>query len=247
MPHRLTLASAALAAGCATTRPAPIVPLPSAPRLEIPFLAPDQTPQGIGRALDGAIEACDAALNRVAAVPDDERTFANTVDAIEQAVADYTDAAQRLQIWKDLHTDKAVRDAAAEAEEKSGQYLVKLAARRDLYKAVVAWQERRGKSEVLDAQQRRLVEIMLRDFRRSGMALDDAQLARLVDVRSRLATLATEFSKNLGEDLTSIEATAAELAGVPELPRAAQEERRQVHRDDQVPRLHARHGEREER
>lgn len=67
----------------------------------------------------------------------------------------------------------------------------------------------------LDAVDKRLIEISMRDFRRNGLALSEDKRAQLVQVRQKLAELATQFSSNLDENTDSIEATKEELAGMP--------------------------------
>jgi thimet oligopeptidase len=190
--------------------------LESPTRQMVPLLDHHQTPAGLRAKVDAALEACTAELSKLVAIPPEQRTFTNTVEALEESVARALDVIQRLTIWKELHLDPQVREAAAEAEEKASKYFVELSARRDLYAAVKAWEEGPGKQVQLDPQQQRLLSITLRDFRRSGLALDDASLAKLVDLRRRLASLSTEFSKHLNEDVSSVEVSAEELAGVPE-------------------------------
>jgi len=190
--------------------------LTSAPRTTLLPLDPQQSPEGLKAQVRAAKAACERDLATVAALKPEQRTFANTVEALEEAVARFVESTSRLTIWKELHTDKAVRDAAGEAEELSSQFLVQVASRRDLYAAIKAWQEGPGKSAKLDAQQARLLELTLRDFRRSGLALDDARLARLVELRTKLASLQVEFSKNLNEDITTLAFSRDQLAGMTE-------------------------------
>lgn len=224
---RLASPLVAALAACATTpsssRPsaadvasAPVSVMSASPRVAVPLLEFDLAPDLIAQRLTVAISESDAKLAAVVALPAAQRTFANTPEAIEQAIAGFWDTAQRLQILKDIHTDPKVREVAAAAEEKAGQYGVKTSARRDLYLAVKAWIDGPGKSETLDAQQQRLIELALRDYRRNGLELDDAGLARLVGLRTRLTTLSTEFQKHLNENTDSIEVSEAELAGMPE-------------------------------
>lgn len=190
-------------------------PMQSLPRKPVAMLDHKLPPAQITSTLEQAIADCDAALARVTALKDPERTFANTVEAMEHAVATFLDRAYRLQILKDIHPDADVRNAAAAVEEKSSQYAVKIGSRRDLYAALKGWQANAGKTESLDPQQARLLELFQRDFRRNGLELDDKGLARLVELRTRLASLSTEFSKHLNENTDGIEVTAAELEGVP--------------------------------
>src|SRR3954470_7017872 len=65
-------------------------------------------------------------------------------------------------------------------------------------------------------QDRRLVELMMRDFHRAGVDLSDEQREKLVALRSRLAELQTRFSSNLDEDTTSVQMTREELDGMPD-------------------------------
>jgi thimet oligopeptidase len=188
----------------------------SAPRrLAVPPLDHDVKPEALGQRLDAAIAACDRALAEVVAVPDAQHRFANTVEAIEQSVATFSDATMRLGILKEIHTNPDVRNAAAEVEERAGQYGVLIGARRDLYQAVKEYLANAGKTESLEPEQKRLLELMLRDFRRNGLELPDDKLKRLVEIRQRLTTLATEFQRHLNENEDQIVITAAETEGLP--------------------------------
>ncbi|MCZ7576626.1 MAG: hypothetical protein M5U18_06090 [Dehalococcoidia bacterium] len=44
------------------------------------------TPTQLGEACEAAMRACDASIEAIVAVPDGERTFANTLLALEEAV-----------------------------------------------------------------------------------------------------------------------------------------------------------------
>lgn len=157
----------------------------------------------------------DAKLSQIVAVKDGERTFEKSFLAYEQAMTDYSDAATRLAFLKEIHPEKSVRDAAAACEEREGKYFVKVGARKDLYQAMKSYLTQQQDGASLDAEDRRLIEITMRDFRRNGLELSDADREELVKVRSKLAELATRFGSNLDEDNTTFEVTAAELKGMP--------------------------------
>ena len=217
-PVHLPAVLAALAALCCASpprSPSQGFAMTRVPRGAAPPLEHRLRPEQILQRLQAAEADCDRALAALAGLPDASRTFANTVEALEQAREDYSDAAQRLGVLKDVHPDHAVRQAAALAEESAGKYLIKIASRRDLFRAVDAWATGNGAREVLDLEQRRLLELMRREFRRNGLELPDDKLARLVSLRTRLAELATDFSRNLNENADRIEVTDAELKGLP--------------------------------
>lgn len=217
----LAVLSVSLALACAATQRTGEVPsdrsskMTPLKRVAVPLLEHRLTPDEILQRSQAAEAVCDRELTAIAGLADSSRTFANTVEAMEQAVDDYADAAQRLGFLKDVHTNEKVRHAAALAEESAGKYLVKVASRRDLFKAVKGWQAYAGKREILDAQQGRLLELTLRDFRRNGLELSDADLAKLVALRTRLTELATQFQQHLNENTDSIEVSEKELDGLP--------------------------------
>ncbi|HEX9576209.1 MAG TPA: M3 family metallopeptidase [Myxococcales bacterium] len=184
--------------------------------VDVPPLRTRWTPEEVKAACDQSEKVADAKLLEVVAIPDAQRTFANTADAIEQITTDWGDVASRVSFMKDIHTDAKVRAAAAACEEQAGKYAVRLAARKDLYLATKNWLEGPGKSEDLTAEQRRLVELAMREFKRAGLGLPDAEREKLVQLRSRLAELQTRFATNLDEDTTSIELSKDELPGMPE-------------------------------
>ena len=191
-------------------------PRPSASPKGLVDAAPlrtDWTPEELQASCAEAEKTSDAKLAEVVGIPDAQRTFANTPEAIEQVTADWGEAVSRADFMKNIHVDEKVRAAAAACEEEAGKYAARLASRKDLYLAIGAWQ---GKKEPVGPQQARLVEIAMRDFHRAGVDLPEEKRAELVKLRERIAELQTRFSTNLAEDTTSIEMAPGELEGMPE-------------------------------
>ena len=185
-------------------------------RVPVPLIEHQLTPEEILARGQAAEAKCEQALAAIVAIPDAERTFDNTVEAFEQSLMSYIDTAQRVGILKEVHTDEAVRGAAATAEENAGKYLVKVASRRELYQAMKGYLANQGKSEGLDPAQKRLLELTMRDFRRNGLELSDEDLAKLVAIRTRMTELSTQFQQNLNENASRITLAKDELAGLPE-------------------------------
>jgi thimet oligopeptidase len=228
--HRTVGALACIAlASCSHSKPAPApaaqtaAAAPAAPprifeqmaAVDVPGLSAKLTPEQVAAACEQAEKTADAKLAALISVPDAKRTFGNSFNAYEQAMADYADAVGRLSFLKDIHPDAKVRAAGAACEERAGKYSVKVGARKDLYLALKSYQEHAGKTDPLDAADKRLIELTMRDFKRAGLELSDADREKLVQLRSRLTELATQYSSNLDEDTTSFEATEDELEGLP--------------------------------
>lgn len=207
----------------AATKPAPAppkasvvhVPFAQLPAVNVPPLRWRYTPAQITTECQQAEMTARKKLAALVAIPDGQRTFRNSFDAFEQIMADYTDAVGRLSFMKEVHPAADVRAAAAKCEESSGKFFVEVGARKDLYLAMKGYLDHQGKVEPLAPIDHRLIQITMRDFRRNGLALSDADRAELVSIRSKIAELQTKYSANLDNDTTSIEATRRELRGMP--------------------------------
>ena len=174
-----------------------------------PLLAPWTTPFEIAPfdritdgdfapALDAALEAHGVEIAAIAA-DSDAPSFANTVEALEAA-------GEALDRVLSTFFTVAGADSNPKREELQRDFSPKLAAHfseissnKGLFARLDAlWQER----ETLDLtdEQARVLMLTHRGFVRSGAALDGAEDARMKEIKSRLATLGTEFTQNLLAD-----------------------------------------------
>ena len=117
---------------------------------------------------------------------------------------------------------EALRKAYSAAQEKIVEHASELGQNRALYAAVEAV-ERTPAMQALPRAARTLVEHELRDFRLSGVALEEPARSRFREIESELARLATEFEEAVldatdawSEPLTD----AAQLQGIPDSGRA---------------------------
>ncbi|MEO0996171.1 MAG: M3 family metallopeptidase, partial [Pseudomonadota bacterium] len=113
--------------------------------------------------------------------------------------------------------DPAWRQAHAEALPLITDYSTELAQNEVLYQRLTALLDKRG--DTLSADRRRLVEHSLREFRKAGVGLADADKARFRTLMSELAGLTTRFAQNI-QDATDAWSyrtdNRAALAGLPE-------------------------------
>ena len=213
-------AMAAVTSALATAPTAPTAPTPpttaSGGQLDPPLLRFTWTPAELTAACAAAEDTANAALAALVAINDPDRTFANTVVAFDRIVATYQEVAGRAMFMKDIHPDAAVRDVAAACEERSGKYMVALTARQDLYRALQGWQSNEGSRVRLDNEDARLVELTMREFKRNGLLLSDADRQKLVKLRSRITELQTRYSKTLNDDKTKMTFSKDDLVGLPD-------------------------------
>jgi len=173
------------------------------------------TPDAIEEAVSAAIAEVDEILDAVVAVPDGDRTFANTVLPLDEVDDVLSRADGSYGFLAYVSTDESLRAAARENEEKLSTFATGIGFREDVYLAVEAYA---GSSEAqgLDRRRARLVEFTLRDFRRNGMTLDTDARARVQALQERLVKLGIDFRRHIDEVDAGILLTRDRLAGLPD-------------------------------
>ena len=161
---------------------------------------------------DAAIREADAALAIVVAQPAAQRTFASTFAAVDAITAQVSDLNSQLGTVAQSNLDAAVRDAANDATVKLSGWAVGVTYREDLYQVLQAVA---AAKPALGAEEQRLVDFTMRDYRRAGLSLPSAERAEVEKLQKELAALNTEFAVNINQARAPIDFTAEELAGVP--------------------------------
>ena len=171
------------------------------------------TPPDVDAACDRAIVACDDAVHAIVAAPDGQRTFANTLDALEDATDQVAQAAGQYAFMAYVADDAALREAARRQEERIDKYFVDLSFREDLYAAIRAYAAR---GEALAPEEARLLDHQLRDYRRNGFGLPASERARVRALSDELVSLGVAFQKNINEWDDGIVVPREALDGLPE-------------------------------
>lgn len=161
---------------------------------------------------DTAIKTADAALAALVAQPAATRNFANTFAAYDAITAKVGEAYQIISTVAESSVDQAMRDTANETTVKLQEWSVGLDYRADLYGVLKAFADTKP---ALDREQQRLVEELMRNYRRAGLALPAAERSEVERLRKDLAALNTQFAININEARAPLDFTAEELAGVP--------------------------------
>lgn len=159
------------------------------------------------------LKAATAAVDAIVAIPEAERTFDNTIGALDDMAARLDRDTSLLLFMAYVSTDAEERRIAERAQQDVLDWSVELNKREDLYRAVKALADRKP---ALDPVQQRLLNFTLRDFRRAGMELGQRERDQLKEIEKQITTLSIDFERNIREDQTRIPFTLSELAGAPE-------------------------------
>ncbi len=172
------------------------------------------TPASVAEAVADGIAAAERLLDEIVAPPAGDRTWADTMFALDQIGVALGDAYGIGPFMARVHPDAAVRTAASEAEERLSKWSVDLVFRADLYAAVKDYAAT-GDAAGLTGERRRYLDHWMRDFRRAGHELPPADRERVQQIRTRMVELQVAFNRNLDEYEDWIEVTPGDLAGLP--------------------------------
>ena len=168
--------------------------------------------EAVTATVEGAMTRADAAVAAIVATPPARRTFDNTICALDDLLSDFDTDSNGSLFMAYVHPDSGVRAAAMAAEERAMNWLIELGKREDLYAAVLSYADA---ASDLGGVQQRLLDHVLRDYRRDGMMLPAEQRAELMAIEKEINRLSIEFEAAIREDETIVPLTAEELAGMP--------------------------------
>ncbi|MDG2539677.1 M3 family metallopeptidase [Dyella jiangningensis] len=178
-------------------------------------------PEHVTPAIDTILADYRAGIDALTApgAPHDFASVMLTQERLEQRLARAWSPVSHLHSVAD---SEALREVYGPAEEKLTEHSIELGQNRALYQAVQALADAPDFAG-LPRPERALVEHALRDFRLSGVALEEPARTRFREIGVELSRLSTEFSNAV------LDATDAwhehitderDLAGVPESGRA---------------------------
>jgi len=173
------------------------------------------TPDVLAGACESAMRRCDEMVAAIVAVPDRERSFANTLLALEEATEHVGLASGAYAFMAYVSADDTLREAAREWDEKLDKYMVGLAFREDLYAATRAYAET-DDAKGLSGEDARLLEFELRDYRRNGFELPAEQRQRVRELFDRLVELGIQFRNAIDDWEDGIWVRREDLAGLPD-------------------------------
>jgi oligopeptidase A len=179
------------------------------------------TPAHVEPAVDALLADYRARIDALLA-SDAPRDFADVVLAGEELEDRLNRAWAPVSHLHGVKDSEALREAYAAAQEKIVEHASELGQNRELYAAFNAVAGR-DDFAALPRAARTLVEHELRDFRLSGVALEEPAKSRFREIANELAKLSTDFENAVLDATDAWSETIADeagLAGIPESGRA---------------------------
>lgn len=187
---------------------------PSAVTAGAPGPLPDQPDRFLPWCRAG-IGAAQRSLDKLVRVRG-RRTADNTLSVYNQIGVYLSNAGNRAELYANVHPAAAMRTAAEACSREVTRFGGDLGLDRRVYAAF-----RDVDPKPLDADARRLRDLVLTSFRHSGADQDDATRTRVKQLTDEATRLGQTFDANLRDDVRSISVDPAQLAGLPTDYRAA--------------------------
>lgn len=154
-------------------------------------------------------------LETIYAIPDDERSFENTVVPFDDAIEDFARIAGLAQIFAFTSTDEKMRETAHNVMiqgEKLALDLFELNAQ--WFKAFRGYYEGNFRTEFLNNEQRFVVEEFFKIGRRAGLLLSPEKQQELKKLKEELSQVSLAFDKAINEEMTDVLVDRKALEGL---------------------------------
>ncbi len=153
-------------------------------------------------------------LDVMLTIPGSERTFNNTVRALDHSQSKMSRFASLAELASMTNPDKEMRDAGHVASTELSQFSVDLYLNPDLYRAFHEYYDHNGKTENLTDEERYYLEESMSDLKRSGLALPPEKLSQVKQLKKDMAQIGNDFSLNIATDMPTIKVGLNDLKGI---------------------------------
>ncbi len=180
-------------------------------RLQLPSFETD--PDRLGGALEEALAEAGRQLDGLVSRKRGSLDFDSSLGALDRVGHDTGQVAARIHLLQEASPDPALRDRARDLIKRYQDWAVSLEYREDVYRAIGAYAE---SGPALEGERKRLLEHVLRSYRRAGLGLPPGERGKVEALRKQLAAAGTDFDANITRATAVVEYAAEELEGVPE-------------------------------
>lgn len=167
----------------------------------------------IERTAETSISEFQEGLDHFLAIPNEKRTFDNTVRTWDLITGSFDHSIYSLEAILQIHPEKKVRECLEKTIEKLNNiYLEALTSHPEIYKAFL---EVENSSEV-DEEEHYYLDQLLNSCREMGMQLSDEDRAIFLQTKQEIFALQSLFTRQIVEDSRVLYVSKEELAGIDE-------------------------------
>ncbi len=164
---------------------------------------------------NNAIEELQQALNKLIAIPLEQKTFKNTIYAFDQAYLNFRQALQIINLVTMVYPDDIVRKAAQEQLVILNKHLIEqFSQNKNLYNSINDYYQHNAAHEKLSKEELYFITTTLDDYKQAGITLPEEIQKKVASIKKELTELTTEFNNNIYADASFIMVSREELEGL---------------------------------
>ena len=154
-------------------------------------------------------------LEEVLAVPNESRTFDNTILPLDNLYNVTGRVDNPAGLMSEVHMSAAIRNEADSSMILFSKFMNDLSVNEELYNAIVAFSET-SEGKNLTGVKKRYLDDEIRSFERQGIALPKEKREELTTIKNNLTQLLIEFGKNISEYADTLIVTEEQMEGTPD-------------------------------
>ena len=169
----------------------------------------------ISEATAYGISEADMLLAEIYSIPDNKKTFENTMLKIDDVYAVIEKVWSPGYLMGYTHTNEAIRKEGKDSSVEIQKYLNNLSVNENLYNAVTAY-SKTTEAKSLTGVKKKFLDDEIRDFKRSGFGLGQENRMKVKEIQDNLADIGMNFSKNITDFQDTLFLSEEELTGLPD-------------------------------
>ncbi|KAK4050222.1 metalloendopeptidase [Microbotryomycetes sp. JL201] len=176
------------------------------------------TADDIKSTIDASLKETDNVLDSIGKLAPNECTFETVVRRLALRGGAQDKEIEPSLFMQYVSTEKDVRDASVAADKQAQDHGLSSLTRMDVFQALQAAKAHTEKHNVkLNPEEQRLLERIVLDRTRAGLALPENERNKLLEINKRIMSLEVDFQKACNEENGFLLLTAEELDGVPDI------------------------------
>jgi len=187
----------------------------------------DLNAENIKEATEISIKEARESLDKLYAVPKEQRNFDNTMLELDNIYNQAGNVYGCVYLMGSVHPDDGVRNQAQESNAEFAKFFNEISLDENLYRAVKDYSET-TEAKKLTGYKARFVKTTVEDFERNGFALPKEKRDELKVINDKLSDLSILFQKNIAEVSDYLIVNESEIDGLQE-DYKMQEDRKMVH------------------
>uniref|UniRef100_A0A667Z4P6 Neurolysin (metallopeptidase M3 family) n=1 Tax=Myripristis murdjan TaxID=586833 RepID=A0A667Z4P6_9TELE len=172
----------------------------------------DLSPDEIKAMTDHLISRIKRAYDDIGSLNIEKVSVENTLKALAAAKLDYAASRHALDFPQYVSPCKEVRLASTEADKKLSEFDVEISMREDVFKRIIALQEKRPDN--LNPEENRFLDRLVILGKRNGLHLSKDVQEEIKRTSKLISDLSIDFNKNLNEENTFLVFSVRELVGL---------------------------------